>query len=120
MENKTEIANGSILTIYGPGSVRKHPLTKEILVENRQLMAKAKVITNRPRISAVIIWEQAPVKPGYDAVFEQGPRPNGGPQLGDAGARAFISDRLMARKTHYGAGYPCPKHHPHQLANYGP
>ena len=74
MENKVEIANGSILSIYGPGSVRKHPLTKEILVENRQLIAKAKVTANRPRISAKIIWEMIKF---YQAMMQSTKRGHG-------------------------------------------
>ena len=81
MEDKIEIANGAIIAIYGPGSVRKHPLTQQVLVETKKLIANAKIIRNRPSLLAKVIWAETTIQAGYDAIYESGARPNGSPQL---------------------------------------
>ena len=66
---------GSMVAIYGPGAVEKHPLTKEILVEHRVLLAKAQLLdANNAAVHARILWPSAAAGPlpviaaGFDTV----------------------------------------------------
>jgi DNA-binding beta-propeller fold protein YncE len=61
---------GAMLAVYGPGTVKKHPLTKEVLVEERALVAKAQVVdaSDPARITVRITWSSAAPAPGFDVV----------------------------------------------------
>ncbi len=75
---------GSMLAIYGPGTVKIHPLTKEVLVEERVVVAKAQVIdANDPtRVSARLTWIGAAPAAGFDVVpLPKEAAPNAAPAL---------------------------------------
>jgi len=75
---------GVVVAIYGPGRVEKHPLTKEIIVEKRALIAKVQVIGGgaNGRFSARVAWKQGEVVSGMDAVpMPSEARPNSPPVL---------------------------------------
>ena len=76
---------GSMLAIYGPGQVKKHPLTKEVLVEQRAMVAKAQVIdaSNPAHVSVRLTWTSAvPPAVGFDVVpLPKEAAPNAAPSL---------------------------------------
>ncbi len=75
---------GAMLAIYGPGTVKKHPLTKEILVEERALVAKAQVVdaSDAAHIKVRITWSSAAPAVGFDAVpLPKEAAPNAAPAL---------------------------------------
>lgn len=61
---------GSMVAIYGPGPVKKHPLTKEVLVEQRVLVAKAQVIdaTDPAKVKVKLTWSGTAPAAGFDVV----------------------------------------------------
>jgi DNA-binding beta-propeller fold protein YncE len=84
---------GSMVAIYGPGSVKKHPLTKEILTEERVLVAKAQVIDaiDPAKVKVRLTWIGgiAPAA-GFDVVpLPKEAAPNAAPSL--TGAVAAVS-----------------------------
>ncbi len=75
---------GSMLAIYGPGPLKKHPLTKEVLIDERVVVAKAQVIdANDPtRVSARLTWIGAAPAVGFDVVpLPKEAAPNAAPAL---------------------------------------
>jgi DNA-binding beta-propeller fold protein YncE len=76
---------GAMLAIYGPGQVKKHPLTKEILVEDRALVAKAQVIdaSDPAHVSVRLTWmSSVPANIGFDVVpLPKEAAPNAAPSL---------------------------------------
>lgn len=83
---------GSMIAIYGPGPVKKHPLTKEILVEERVLVAKAQVIdpTDPTKTKVRVTWSGAAPAVGFDAVpLPKEAAPNAAPAF--AGTPAVVS-----------------------------
>jgi len=75
---------GSMVAIYGPGPVKKHPLTKEILVEDRVLVAKAQVIdaSDPAKVKVRVTWTSAAPAVGFDAVpLPKEAAPNAAPAL---------------------------------------
>jgi DNA-binding beta-propeller fold protein YncE len=86
---------GSMLAIYGPGTVKKHPLTKEVLVEERVVVAKAQIIdaSDPARVSVRLTWVGAALAVGFDAVpLPKEAAPNAAPAL--AGAPPSFSAAL--------------------------
>ncbi len=79
---------GSMVAIYGPGSVEKHPLTKEVIIENRKLLAKAQLTGGDDlRPQARILWPAAPegIVAGLDAVpMSEEAAPNAAPAMAGA------------------------------------
>lgn len=75
---------GAMLAVYGPGTVEKHPLTKEVIIERRQLIAKAQVNgIDGAVIQARVVWKTA-VAPsaGCDVVpLPNEAAPNAAPSL---------------------------------------
>ncbi len=67
-----KLTPGGMLAIYGPGTVKKHPLTKEIIVENRRLVAKAQLLraVGEAPLPARITWvaADAKIEAGFDVV----------------------------------------------------
>jgi tripartite motif-containing protein 71 len=66
-----QLAPGTVVAIYGPGSLEKHPLTNEVIVERPKLLAKALVLgTVDGKYRARIAWSepQAAITKGCDAV----------------------------------------------------
>ena len=89
---------GSMVAIYGPGQVKKHPLTKEVLVEDRALVAKAQVIdaSNPAQVSVRLTWTSA-VSPaiGFDVVpLPKEAAPNAAPAL--VGTAAPVSAAVQS------------------------
>jgi len=83
---------GSMLAIYGPGSLKKHPLTKQVLVEERVVVAKAQVIdaSDPARVSVRLTWIGAAPAVGFDVVpLPKEAAPNAAPAL--IGAAPAIS-----------------------------
>jgi DNA-binding beta-propeller fold protein YncE len=83
---------GSMIAIYGPGPVKKHPLTKEILVEERVLVAKAQVIdaVDPAKVKVRVTWSGATPAAGFDAVpLPKEAAPNAAPAF--AGTPAAVS-----------------------------
>ena len=78
-----QVLPGSMLAIYGPGAVEKHPLTKEVIIENRQLVAKAQVIaSDETRCQARVTWKSTAPTVGCDVVpLPTEAAPNGPPAL---------------------------------------
>lgn len=66
-----QLAPGAVVAIYGPGSVEKHPLTREVIIERPQLLAKALVLAAVDgKYRARIAWSeaQARLEKGFDVV----------------------------------------------------
>lgn len=66
-----QLAPGSVVAIYGPGRVEKHPLTKEVIIEDRKLLAKAQIIgQDGPTYQTRLAWIEsgAALVAGLDAV----------------------------------------------------
>src|SRR3954471_9666386 len=62
---------GTMIAIYGAGSVEKHPLTKEVIIEQRKLVAKAQLVGgDDAHPIARVLWPAAPegLAAGLDAV----------------------------------------------------
>ncbi len=56
-EADPRVAPGTMLAIYGPGAVEKHPLTSEVIVERRLLVAKVQALgANGAELSARVLW----------------------------------------------------------------
>ncbi|HEX3135872.1 MAG TPA: hypothetical protein VHX44_20080, partial [Planctomycetota bacterium] len=76
---------GSMVAIYGPGAVKKHPLTKEILSEERVLVAKAQVIDaiDPAKVKVRLTWIGGIVPAaGFDVVpLPKEAAPNAAPAL---------------------------------------
>jgi DNA-binding beta-propeller fold protein YncE len=76
---------GTMVAIYGPGTVEKHPLTKEVLVEHRVLVAKAQLLdATNAQLHARVLWPTTPVAiaAGFDVVPLPGEAaPNAPPTL---------------------------------------
>jgi DNA-binding beta-propeller fold protein YncE len=75
---------GSMVAIYGPGPVKKHPLTKEVLVEERVVVAKAQVVdaADPARVSVRLTWSATAPVAGYDVVpLPKEAAPNAAPAL---------------------------------------
>lgn len=79
---------GSMVAIYGPGRVEKHPLTKEAIIEARALVAKAQVIGMQDmRLRGRVTWSSVPPTAGMDAVpLPNEAAPNAAPALTGAAA----------------------------------
>jgi sugar lactone lactonase YvrE len=75
---------GSMLGLWGPGPVRRHPLTNEVIVEQRRLTGRAQVLSeDAGRVTARLVWsaDDGPA-PGHDAIPTPGEAaPNGVPAL---------------------------------------
>jgi len=66
-----QIQPGIVLAVYAPGKVQHHPLTNEIIVEERTLVAKLQVVDMRDAIAATrLAWqvEGVALAPGFDCV----------------------------------------------------
>jgi DNA-binding beta-propeller fold protein YncE len=84
---------GAMLAVYGPGKVEKHPLTKEVIVEARKLVAKIQSLTpsnEDGKVRARVTWSDGtPLSAGLDVVPLPGEAaPNSPPVLG-AGTLEF-------------------------------
>jgi sugar lactone lactonase YvrE len=66
------IQPGLVLAIYGPGRVEKHPLTKEVILEGRKLVAKVQALGapgDDGRVRARLAWSDGTaLAPGFDVV----------------------------------------------------
>ena len=70
-DTAASILPDDMVAIYGPGSVTKHPLTGEVTVEQRKLVAKVHVLAvSGGRLSGRVTWQEegATIASGYDAV----------------------------------------------------
>ena len=66
-----QLAPGTVVAIYGPGALEKHPLTKEVIIERPKLLAKVLVLAFVDgKYRARIAWSepQAKIEKGCDAV----------------------------------------------------
>jgi DNA-binding beta-propeller fold protein YncE len=65
-----QLVPGTVLAIYGSGKVQKHPLTKQVIIEDRKLVAKAQVLSVQAgKVQARIAWKSGePLVAGMDAV----------------------------------------------------
>lgn len=62
---------GIVIAVYAPGAVRRHPLTDEVIVEERRLVAKVQVVDVREgKITARLAWREAGVElaNGFDCI----------------------------------------------------
>ncbi|MDA3960467.1 MAG: hypothetical protein PF961_06735 [Planctomycetota bacterium] len=60
-----------MVAIYGPGSVTKHPLTGEVTIEQRKLVAKAQILeVSGTTLRGRVTWagEGVVLEPGFDVV----------------------------------------------------
>jgi hypothetical protein len=83
---------GSMLAIYGPGPLKKHPLTKEVLVDERVVVAKAQILdaSDPARVSVRLTWIGTAPAVGFDVVpLPKEAAPNAAPGL--SGAAPAIS-----------------------------
>jgi DNA-binding beta-propeller fold protein YncE len=69
-DKSVQLIPGMILAVYGPGLVQKHPLTKEVIVEGRKLVAKMQVLdaVESQKIATRITWSEGAIAAGYDVV----------------------------------------------------
>jgi DNA-binding beta-propeller fold protein YncE len=65
-----QLIPGSMLAVYGPGLVRKHPLTKEVIIEDRKLVAKLQIVeaADPAKITTRITWNEGALQSGFDVV----------------------------------------------------
>ncbi|MFW5750319.1 MAG: NHL repeat-containing protein [Planctomycetota bacterium] len=66
-----DVGVDSVLALYGPGRLEKHPLTQKVIAEHRSLDARAMVTAvDGAVLGARIYWtrEGATIAPGHDAV----------------------------------------------------
>ncbi|HYE07888.1 MAG TPA: NHL repeat-containing protein [Planctomycetota bacterium] len=97
------LAPGSVVAIYGPGTVEKHPLTKQVIVERRAEIAKAQVLdhaagVHRARLAwlAGVPTKPAAIEAGMDAVPVPGAAPNAPPVVGEiAAVGATLQDAAL-------------------------
>jgi DNA-binding beta-propeller fold protein YncE len=94
------LAPGSVVAIYGPGRVEKHPLTKDVIIEDRKLLAKAQITgQDGGRYQTRVAWSEpgAQLAAGLDVVPLPGEAaPNGPPAAGPAPAIAGAGDASVA------------------------
>jgi len=70
-DQDSELAPDDMLALYGPGKVEKHPLTGQVTIEQRKLVAKVHVLESDGRTLVCRVTWLAPevsVEAGYDAV----------------------------------------------------
>ncbi len=69
-DGSVQLIPGTMLAVYGPGLVQKHPLTKEVIVEGRKMVAKLQIINaiDPQAITARITWNEGTIGAGYDVV----------------------------------------------------
>jgi DNA-binding beta-propeller fold protein YncE len=69
-DQSVQLIPGMMLAVYGPGTVQKHPLTKEVIVEKRKIIAKVQVLdaVNAQKIATRITWNDGAIAAGYDVV----------------------------------------------------
>lgn len=81
---------GIVIAVYAPGAVQRHPLTDEVIVEERRLVAKVQVVDVRDGvITARLAWSEAGVElaNGFDCIPLPGTAaPNAVPVAGTAAA----------------------------------
>jgi DNA-binding beta-propeller fold protein YncE len=82
---------GAMLAIYGPGRVEKHPLTKEVIIEARKLVAKIQAVSSSVddgRLHARVTWSDgSALVAGLDVVpMPAEAAPNSPPVLASASA----------------------------------
>lgn len=91
----TALAPDDMLALYGPGKVEKHPLTKEVIREQRQLAAKAQIIAVRGDGKFLVrtTWtaEGATIVSGHDAVPMPGEASPDAPPVLAAAAMPTVS-----------------------------
>ncbi len=78
------LAPGQLVAIYGPGSMERHPLTGEVIIDRPRLVAKAQVVGIVGSVTARLRWlaPGAELAPGLDAVvLVNEPTPNAPPAL---------------------------------------
>jgi len=96
-----QLAPGTVVAIYGPGALEKHPLTKEVIIERPKLLAKALVLAFVDgKYRARIAWSepQAKIEKGCDAVPLPGDAaPNTAP--GPTAAISAVSAPLASTAT---------------------
>src|ERR1043165_6789065 len=83
---------GSMVAIYGPGPVKKHPLTREVLVEERVLVAKAQIVdaAEPAKVKVRVTGSGGAPAVGFDAVpLPKEAAPNAAPAL--SGTPAAVS-----------------------------
>jgi len=52
-----QLLPGTMLAVFGPGTVQRHPLTHQVIVENRTLVAKAQLTGGvAPHLQARVLW----------------------------------------------------------------
>ncbi len=77
---------GTVVAIYGPGKVEKHPLTKEVMIEQRRLIAKAQVtVVQGSKVIARVATAlgSAAIEKGMDVVpLPNDAAPNSPPVVG--------------------------------------
>jgi DNA-binding beta-propeller fold protein YncE len=76
---------GTMVAIYGTGRVEKHPLTKDVIIEDRKLVAKVQLLRVDAPASGRVMWkaEDGTVDKGMDAVPLPGEAvPNAAPAAG--------------------------------------
>ena len=98
-----QLALGSVVAIYGPGRVEKHPLTKDVIIEERKLLAKAQIIgQDGTTYNTRLAWSEpgSTLAAGYDVVPLPGEAaPNSPPIAGaapvvTAGASVAVAIKL--------------------------
>ena len=77
VENDTsvEVSEGSLVAIFGLGSLERHPLTKKIILMGAEQVARAQVTEKQEEsLSARIIWKDGDIEiiPGMDVVLLSG------------------------------------------------
>ncbi len=92
-----QLIPGSMLAVYGPGTVQKHPLTKEIIIEDRKLVGKMQIIdaADPKKITTRITWHEGALTAGFDVVpMPKEAAPNAAPAT--TGIMPTISAKMEA------------------------
>ncbi|MBA2481462.1 MAG: hypothetical protein H0V44_12430 [Planctomycetes bacterium] len=85
-DSGARLVPGSMVAIYAPGKLEKHPLTKEVIIERPVLIAKAQLIGgDDAHPLARVLWPEAPegIVAGLDVVpLSEEAAPNSQPSAG--------------------------------------
>ncbi len=86
---------GAMLAVYGPGRVEKHPLTKEVIIEARKLVAKIQALGGAfedGKVRARVTWSDgSALGAGLDVVPLPGEAALNSPPVLSAGALEFTA-----------------------------
>ena len=74
-DKSVQLIPGSMLAVYGPGLLQKHPLTKEVITEERKLVAKMQIVDAADPLKVLArltwhsgAWHSGALAAGFDVI----------------------------------------------------